>query len=327
MLTKFSGLFLFLFSLMFLEGLLWFVNYPGWMQPKAAVSQPVFHEPDSLIGWRNRPGGYHLAIGNRLIEVNIWPDSSRATRPSPTPEGPKLLLVTGCSFAMGYGLSDSDTVAWRIQQGLPDLDVRNLGTAGYGTYQALLSLRAYLNRQPGHQPRAFLYLFNEFHEPRNVGAINWQTQLSVPPESSGFHFPFAELDGNDHLVALKSRGLIPWQPAQHSRLLAFLNESYWFMGSLGRLSHKKRVTEAILQEMNQTAVSRGAHLYVVFLRFDHERQRDYQSLFEKWGIRFVDCNVPEQYQPAFQLEDGHPNAAMNARTADCILQSISATSL
>ncbi|MEW5978889.1 MAG: SGNH/GDSL hydrolase family protein [Acidobacteriota bacterium] len=254
--------------------------------------------------------------------MTFWPDSSRATRNSALNDGRPALLFVGDSFTQGLGLSDPESVPWKVQQKFQEYDVRNLATGGYGTYQSLLSLKAYLKRTPGLRPKLVVYPFNEFHEARNVGELGWQIQLRVPPPETGFHFPFADIDSSGQLVALRSQGLIPSWPARHSRVLAFLNECYWFAGSLKRLSHKKKVTEQLLWQLDETVLAHRARLYVVFLRFEALHQTEYCRSLRTSQIRFVDCNIREQYDPKYQLEDGHPNALMNEKVADCVSRAL-----
>ncbi len=310
------------FSLLFIEGLLWIANYPGWMRPEASLSLPLFYEPDSLVGWRKKPGLYRYSVGNRVIEMTFWPDNSRATRISQTPAGQQAVLFLGCSFTEGYGLSDYDSIPWKVQLAFPEFDVRNFGTGGYGTYQSPLSLKEYFRDNPKVTPKSIVYLFNDFHESRNVGAVDWQTRLTLPPEGSGFHFPFVDVDSSGDLIAIRSRGLIPWWPARHIRVFALVNESYWLIRSLKRLSHKMRATESLLAEMNHAAASRGSQLYVTFLRFGKDHQAAYQAFLNQSQVRWIDCNMPEQYESQFRLEDGHPNDLMNKKTADCVAQAL-----
>lgn len=130
-------------------------------------------EPDSVLGWRNRPGTYaypSYVRGAPEVRVTIGPDGTRATASAPVARGDVVDLL-GCSFTFGWALSDGRTLAWNLQQALPDLEIHNHGTPAYGTLQSLMALEALL--AAGRVPRLVVYDLAELHARRNVAAAQW----------------------------------------------------------------------------------------------------------------------------------------------------------
>jgi hypothetical protein len=56
--------------------------------------------------------------------------------------GERRIVVIGDSFAFGWGVSDRETYAARLEASLPRCEVLNLGVGGYGTDQMLLMLES-----------------------------------------------------------------------------------------------------------------------------------------------------------------------------------------
>lgn len=56
-----------------------------------------------------------------------------------------MLLLVGDSFVQGVGADDDETLGWRLAAALPGRHVINLGVAGYGSDQELLSVGDFFN--------------------------------------------------------------------------------------------------------------------------------------------------------------------------------------
>ena len=109
---------------------------------------PTVNTFDSVLGWRPLPGRYILpaySSGSSDITMTIWPDGSRATAARRVSKERSLVAV-GCSLTQGWAISDEETMFWKLQERHPQIEVVNLGVAGYSTYQSLLLLEEYLRK-------------------------------------------------------------------------------------------------------------------------------------------------------------------------------------
>ena len=122
----------------------------AWEVAAAHPTEPTMHEADPVLGWRNKEGSYAYRAyvpEEKPIEVTILADGSRATSAVPKAAQATVLLIGG-SFTRGSGVSDSETLAWKLQEEYPFVAVRNQGTGAYGTYQSLLLLERTLSELP-----------------------------------------------------------------------------------------------------------------------------------------------------------------------------------
>jgi hypothetical protein len=101
---------------------------------------------DEVLGWTGWPnldratkdysrGGFRLStdsVGHRIAYA-----ANRA------PINEPVVLLVGDSFVQGVGVDDDQTIAWRLAQQVPERQIIDLGVAGYGTDQELLSVEKF----------------------------------------------------------------------------------------------------------------------------------------------------------------------------------------
>lgn len=133
-----------------------------------------------------------------MREVTILADHSRTTGPRHDAAAASRVDIVGCSVTNGYGLSDADTFAWKIQQTHPELEVVNFGTAAYGTFQSLLRMERSLDERP--PPRLVLYGFITQHEARNVATYDWLRGLAQTSSRGHVAPPYVTLGAGDTLA-------------------------------------------------------------------------------------------------------------------------------
>ena len=94
------------------------------------LERPTIHEPDPVLGWKNKPGSYLIppySSDAEAIKVTFLADGRRATAEHPNPR-PHTFLVFGGSITQGWAISDEATFAWKLQRKYPYVEVLSYGT-------------------------------------------------------------------------------------------------------------------------------------------------------------------------------------------------------
>jgi hypothetical protein len=99
-----------------------------------------FAEPDSLLGWRNRPGLAGPYGGDEFVTwVTINPDGQRGpSHPRARVAGKRRIAVLGDSQTWGDGVADDETFVARLDGGANEM--LSFASPGWGTDQQLLEL-------------------------------------------------------------------------------------------------------------------------------------------------------------------------------------------
>jgi hypothetical protein len=267
----------------------------------------------------------------------VLPDGSRDTGYAGSGGEPWLALLGG-SFVQGWGLSDEQTLAWRLQQRQRGLRVTNHGVGGYGTHQSLLVLERLLAGP--NAPSVVLYGFIPLHEPRNVADAGWLESLARAGRASLVAAPSVTLDREGALVRHAPRRHPRWPLREWSALAAFGEIVTARALAQGRSEQARDVTLQLLAAMNRSSASRGARFAVVFLwvppdaRVPYREGADprprmyrgdlYARALRAEGIPMLDCSheiTPELTVPG----EGHPGAELNDFWAACLSEWLGVT--
>lgn len=272
--------------------------------------------PDAQLGWRNdRRGGayhrlYHLPERVDDVTITLLAGGERSTaRNSPPEDHRAQVLAVGCSLTFGWGVPDDASYPWRLQELLPEFHVRNLGVAGYGTYQSLLMLKQWLTGQgASSHPTYVVYGFMEYHPPRNVGAYSWLNLLTLLNEESVevVKVPFCSLDPRGQLVQHPPEGLRRAPFSHRFALSRGLSEYVLNVEKLKRYLQADRVTELLLLDVQTLCRSQGATLLIAYLLGANEDARQWRVISQRDGFRYCDAR-PSPLQPAFFLEYERPH--------------------
>lgn len=104
--------------------------------------------------------GYKIDNYRRRITPPIKPDATYN----------QFALVTGCSFAFGYGLSQRETLPYFLDS-ISGVRGYNYGNSGYGTQQTLALLQSTnLSEQISESNGVLIYLFIDDHVSRLIGS-------------------------------------------------------------------------------------------------------------------------------------------------------------
>lgn len=285
--------------------------FPGFVE-RAMAGTPAIFELDSTLGWRLRPGR-HLAFAGK--RVTVLDDSSRdaGSAPGAAPD----VIALGCSYTMGWGVSDEEAWVSRLQAAHPARAFRNYGTPGYGAFQSLLVLERELARQ---RPRLVLYGLIAHHEVRSHGDPAWSMMVSsMPIPDARAEAPFATPLPGGGLERHGPLALPAWPLEGESKVVQLAKLDWLRWGARGRLRAGREVTLRSIQQMRDEAGKAGARFAVVLLDLYGAAHDTYLAEFKARGIDYVDCASPDFLKPELRLPDHlHPNAAMHARYAACV---------
>jgi len=287
----------------------------GPLDPPAPSEEPAHYEPHPRMGWVHRPGRFEVA-GAR---ATFLADGSRATAPVPAPRSAAAVVLVGGSFTEGYGVADEDTFGWRLAERGP-LPVRNFGTGGHGTYQALLMLEEKLPQlaAAGAAPAVVVYGYMWHHQQRNVGFWRWRKQL-VENSRASVAVPRLSLGPRGDLVRHPPE---PWPavgPSRHSAVLHTGVELWVRASTRDRLGDALVVTGRTLEAMARIARRAGGRLVVASLFAAPAETTFLLRNLARAGIDAVDCSIPDYATPRYRDPGtGHPTAEAHARYADCI---------
>ena len=287
-----------------------------WSPPPPRPHEAVLFDPDPVRGWQPRPGRHEFPGrpgDRRSVVVTQAADGSRATAAEPVASGPVWVLVGG-SFAQGWGLSDEETLAWRLQARWPGRRVRNHAVGGYGSYQSLLTLEElFAGDEP---PDQVLYGFAEIHEERNVAAPRWLRSLALTSRSGMAAVPYVTLEG-PRLVRHPPSAYPAWPARTLSATVTFLQDLAASRAGAARAAAARPATERLLLEMQDVALRHGARLAVVLLDLSPAGRAHYLRFLRLQRLEAVDCALPIPLSRRLP-EDGHPNAAHQRDWEACV---------
>jgi hypothetical protein len=308
-----------LLALALVEGLLRLFGHQAFHFVPRADKRPVFNEPDPVLGWRSKPGTYSIPRKDQPLaprRVTILPDGSRATGTDATPSA---LVLLGCSFTFGEGVSDQDTYAWKLGEHLPGRGVRNFGTIGYGTYQSLLLLERLLAR--GERPAWVLYGYMDNHEIRNVAHPLWTFWLLNFSRSGLVAVPSVRLDAAGGLRRDPPRSFPLWPLQDRLAVVNLLAQAFLKREVQAVGDESSLVTERLIQQIAELCRQHGIHFGIVFLAAPDENKQRYTRALAATDARVIDCTAaltPERQIP----HDGHPTEEAHAEYARCIADAL-----
>lgn len=157
------------------------------------------------FGWTYRPGdhsstwGYEYAFGLTVsdhLKITIADDGFRVSSADPARYvGKPEIHVFGCSMVFGHGISDEETIPWKMQLAFPNHCVKNRAMSGYGNVQGFKQLERSVN--DGEAPKVAVFVYNPFHVFRNYGSPSWLSRQIRGEKRKAL---IARIDLEDNLV-------------------------------------------------------------------------------------------------------------------------------
>lgn len=307
-------------SLLVSETLLRITGHPPWRRVAPPEHEAVLFEADAVRGWRSKPG-HHVFVPrpgeSREVRFTILPDGSRATGPEPPRDrSAPLWALVGDSFGQGWGLSDEETLAWRLQARWPGVRLRNDATGGYGTYQSLLTLEERFAADD--RPEAAVYAFTQVQEERNVATARWLRSLAITSRSGMAAVPHVTLDPEGRLVRHPPLRYPEWPLREVLATVTFLQDLVATRQGAARAAQARDATERLILELQDLCLRHGSRFIVLLLDFTPADRHHHLAFLRRHRIESVDCALPIPLSRRIP-RDGHPNAAHQRAWEQCVV--------
>ena len=287
-----------------------------WMfrDPLRVTWAPADHnrvQYDHVLGWTYVQDQSVLQVFvNDQPAVPVHTDERGIRVPTPDtrldPDLPTVIFVGG-SYTMGYGLPFEDTFVGQLAS-YPDFpyQVVNLGVEAYGTDQALLRLRRYMD---AFDTVAVVYTFLPVHVNRNH---NYDRRVL---------FPGVRMVGTKPLLGLRWDGSVyvrkePVRLENHRslRLWVYLQRAWLRWGPEPGLE----LSRGLINSMGREVEAAGAAFVLVYWDFWGDGKGYFHSVLEGLTFPLVDLAAehPDGWQDMRLPADSHPNAEASAHVAE-----------
>jgi hypothetical protein len=245
-------------------------------------------------------------------------DFGRRITPSTKPDSlyDQFALITGCSFAFGYGLNEQETIGYFIDS-LTGKRPYNYAVSGYGTQQTLALLRSRdLHAEIDESNGVLIHLFIDDHIKRLIGSRRliklWAS-----------HFPYYYLDGNE----LKRNGSFWSGRHVQSRFYRAISESAfiglfdidvpWFVTD----AHLKLFSTVLGEGKKEFLKQYPEGRFVVIIGPNSELAPRVRNALEEINIEVLDCsNLLDKEKKEYKIHwtEGHPSGKYHLEIADSL---------
>lgn len=294
------------------------------------VNSPKAFQADPVRGWTNKPGTYFFpehTPGKKRAIMTIDGEGFRISSPQPRKQG-KTVVYTGGSDIMGWAVSDEDVFTRKITERFKDLNIINMASAGYGTYQSLLTLKDFFSHYK-EIPDLVISAFDFFQIERNVASPTFFNGLARFNGENRLGLPYCRLSSGT------SEGLEYFPPAIYpnwpfKKYLALVTEAEFLYV---RLKYKKaysqqyEVTQLLLKEIAGLCRSKGVPFLISImiipepfwdLKVPEKIGERYMKFMEENRIDYVDCCVDYFKTGEIIPGDLHPNEMVHEKWAECV---------
>jgi hypothetical protein len=277
---------------------------------------------DPVLGYRHLPGQFNVTLPNGdTWQVTHLEDTLRITQPledyanAPDREG---IWLFGCSFVHGWGLNDSETLGWLLQELQPNYEIVNFGVGGYGTWQMYLQYIEALEVRG--EPKAAILLYASFHDERTTRSRNWRRATYDYDHLGPTAQPYLRLGDDDELKRhFDHAGYREFFLLRSSALMNLIDITYSQAEHKYLRSH--RVAELVVEDFAEQSEQRGVHFVIVGL----DRTSGTRSMLafaEDLGITTYDGSANPR-DPRNRIRfDPHPSGYANQQRARVLSRGI-----
>ena len=269
------------------------------------LNEPQLLDADAELGWVPRTGRFvwkEPVPGHPNLIFTIGEDRMRVTGGGGGDARPEILMIGG-STLFGWGLSDEQTLAWKLQQRLGDFRVRNLGVTAYGTYQSWLALKRRLEAGT-IKPEMVFYGFISNHEVRNVTHAEWLKSMYFVNKirnRGAISLPFVSLTADGRIAPQAPETYTLSGFAEVSMLWKLIEDTYQTL-TKNSIAIAEEATRALLRDINAYCRERGIRSIVLMIDFSADKFARYAEFFPKHDITYLDIRAPAADYQKWRLD-------------------------
>lgn len=275
---------------------------------------------DKTYGFVLRDGTFHITMNKNLSYTATHKNGCRITNYSEVIDSSKSIVeFYGCSFTYGQGIDDSLTFPFLVQKQLKNYNINNHAVSGYGTIQALMTLREQQNMND--VPDVVILCYADFHHERDQLLESWQEKFTINMEQRKINFndKFLKTTTFPYGIIKNDTLLVKSKTLQEFSRVGLLRKYSALYNQVYVLFQKKPspdVTFAIIAEMNEICSKNNSKFIVATLTKD---SAIYSYCYTN-NILLWDIFVP-WYEDGLNLlpYDPHPNAKANRKYAELIV--------
>lgn len=262
------------------------------------------YEPDDVLGWKVLP---NLRV-ERFEEGVFWhiitdEQGSRSSR-AWDKQASRKILITGDSFAFGYGINIEERFDTYISAQKPDWSLVNIAGPGYGPGQQLIAARKYFGDLDENDFFIILTSANDFYD-------------VLKQSHAGRAKPWFELDENGGLV--EHRPTLGWQEVLRDKsylvaLVMLSRESGYDDYPIEKIEYGTRIYHTLIKAETKDLIQRGIIVIIAYhgadLIYDENVREVIRNSFEEGcrieGINCLSLDESLAYPSEnFLKEDGH----------------------
>jgi len=277
------------------------------------------------IGFDLKPGHYTPVMGGQELSVTNTSYASRAVfMAEQNPVQPLVLL--GCSFTYGYGLSDRETYPYLLDSACSEFSVKNLSCPSDGTLQSLLRLKRYLACNSCNSPLVVVLNYLSFHDERNCLNASYRAKIyegylalkqSSLTAQAGLNlavlFPYIDAADEQHALHYVSYDhLVDWDvPFVHELALSNLLSAVFIKAKCDP-RRERQLSIYLIRQIQQLCTDSNIRFCVSYME-NPAQIRDVLDSCRVSGIETIDLSIDFNDRKNFNYpaDPVHPNAKAN----------------
>ena len=281
-------------------------------------NDPTINEYDPNLGWKPKKGLYKLESYSKdknPFTITINENGSRKSGNEPTNNLGEIAILGG-SLTWGWGVSDKETFAWKLQKKITNYKVTNYAVGGYGTYQSLLKLEELLSKR--NNIEYVICMFVPHHEVRNIGDEFWLRTLTKFSKRGYVSLPYASLGKDRKLLRHPPISYIKLPMRESSAIVNKIEKRIMKIKLNSNHQNRVEITKKILEKMSNLSNNNNIKFLFVNISSNSDDIADYLNFFKENQINYKNCNFESTEDLVVKGEGSHPNDKMHTKYSECI---------
>lgn len=285
----------------------------GAYQPSTKKWAEIDMKVDTLLGFSHIPGVRTYNINNNIIKETNFENRRRLSSNTKQPiKESKRINLYGCSFVHGYGITDTLTYPFILQNLRKKEDIRNFGISGHGLLQFFLLLREHSNNNL--KPDIAIVHYGSFHNNRSIWSktkqINLERYSSNKAKLDSIYFPYARFIDNNKLgiYYLKHKKYTETPLIKYSALINQINNLIIYIKDYSIKKHEVLVNKILMELIIEHCRENDIKLIVAGLDTDKLTQEMLQFCITKNVHALNISQNLESNNYKLSKTDKHPNS-------------------